>query len=183
MRLTVNFLAFLAGWLGSVLGAAAGVPWVGPVIVLMVALLHLTIVPRPGKELCLLLLALFLGFMLDNFATVMGWISFETGVVVEGFAPYWVVMMWVGFATTLNTCMRWLRPYPVLAFFLGLFGAPMVYALGSKLGALTLSPDPMAWLGIGLAWGFALPLLYRLAERYDGTLNATGAMPAHLAAP
>ena len=183
MKLTVNFLAFLAGWFGSVLGAAAGMPWVGPVIVLMVALLHLTIVPQPAKELRLLLAALLIGTVIDSLATAMGWLSFNTGIVVEGLAPYWMAIMWVGFATTLNTCMRWLRPYPVLAFFLGLVGAPLVYGLGAKLGALTLSTEPMALLGLGLSWAIALPLLYRLAKRFDGTLTATGAMPAHLAAP
>lgn len=183
MRLTVNFLAFLAGWFGSVLGAAAGLPWVGPVIVLMVAALHLTIVPQPGKELRLLLSALLIGAVLDSVATRLGWLSFESGVVVEGLAPYWMVAMWVGFATTLNTCMRWLRPHPVLAFFLGLVGAPLIYALGAKLGALTLSTEPLALAGLGLSWGIALPLLYCLAKRFDGTLTPTGAMPAHLVAP
>ena len=183
MKLTINFLAFLAGWFGSVLGAAAGLPWVGPVIVLMVATLHLTIVPQPGKEARLLLLALLVGAVLDSLATSLGWLSFETGVVVEGLAPYWMVIMWVGFATTLNTCMRWLRPYPVLAFVLGFVGAPLSYALGAKLGALTVSTDPVALLGLGLSGGIALPLLYHFAKRYDGTLTPTGDMPAHLAAP
>lgn len=183
MKLTINFLAFLAGWFGSVLGAAAGLPWVGPVIVLMVATLHLTIVPQPGKELRLLLSALLIGAVLDSLAAALGWLSFDTGVVVEGLAPYWMVAMWVGFATTLNTCMRWLRDYPVVAFFLGLVGAPIIYAFGAKLGALTLSTDPLALLGLGLSWGIALPVLYRLAARFDGTLTPTGTLPAHLAAP
>ncbi|MEM1412479.1 MAG: DUF2878 domain-containing protein [Pseudomonadota bacterium] len=182
MRLTVNFLAFLAGWFGSVLGAAAGMPWVGPVIVTMVAALHLSIVPQPRRELVLLLSAAALGLVIDSLMAALGWVRFETGVVVEGLAPYWIIVMWVGFATTLNTWMRWLRAYPLLAVGFGLLGGPLVYWFGSFLGALELNESPMAVIGIALCWGLVMPVLYALARRFDGTLTSAGDMPTHLAA-
>lgn len=183
MRLTINFLAFLAGWFGSVLGAGAGLPWVGPVIVAMVAALHLSIVPQPRKELLLLLSAAGLGLVLDSLMAALGWVRFETGVVIEGLAPYWIVVMWIGFATTLNTCMRWLRAYPLLAVAFGLVGGPLVYSFGAALGALELSDNPLALVGIGICWGIVMPVLYALARRFDGTVDESGAVPAHLAAP
>ncbi len=182
MRVTVNFLAFLAGWFGSVLGAAAGLPWVGPIIVAMVAALHLSIVPQPRREFVLLLAAAGIGLVLDSLMAALGWVTFDTGVVVTGMAPYWIVVMWVGFATTLNTCMRWLRDRPLLQAAFGGVGGPLVYAFGSLLGALELSPSPAAILGIGVVWAAAMPLLYALAKRFDGTLTVSGRLPAHLAA-
>lgn len=183
MKITVNFLAFLAGWFGSVLGAGAGLPWVGPVIVAMVAALHLSIVPQPRKEFALLAIAAGLGLVLDSLMAGLGWIQFDTGVVVEGLAPYWIVVMWIGFATTLNTCMRGLRAYPWLAAALGLVGGPAVYGFGSLLGALELSDSPWALLGIGVCWALVMPLLYALARRFDGTVRPGGSVPAHLVAP
>ena len=47
MRLFINFLAFQLGWFASVLGAAHGLPWAGPVVVAMVVMLHLRLVRRP----------------------------------------------------------------------------------------------------------------------------------------
>ena len=183
MKVTINFLAFLAGWFGSVLGAAAGMPWVGPVIVTMVGALHLSIVPQPRKELVLLMSAAGLGLVIDSAFVALGWVRFETGVLIEGLAPYWIVVMWIGFATTLNTCMRWLRDYPLLAAGFGLVGGPLVYWFGSALGALELSTGPAAVIGIGVSWAIAMPLLYALARRFDGTLTPSGDMPAHLVAP
>jgi hypothetical protein len=182
MRVTVNFLAFLAGWFGSVLGAAAGLPWVGPIIVTMVAALHLSIVPQPRRELTLLLAAAGIGLVLDSAMALLGWVTFETGVLVRGLAPYWIVVMWVGFATTLNTCMRGLRDRPWLQAAFGLLGGPLVYGFGTLLGALELSTTPAAVCGVGLVWAGATPLLYWLAKRFDGTLTPAGRLPAHLAA-
>lgn len=183
MKVTVNFLAFLAGWWGSVLGAAAGFPWVGPVIVLMVAALHLSIVPRPRRELLLLLAAAGIGLVVDSLMTMLGWLRYDVGVLVHGLAPYWIVAMWIGFATTLNTCMRWLRGRPLLAAGFGAVGGPLVYWIGGRLGALELAEGPWPMAGIALVWALVMPLLYGLARRFDGTRGDDGALPAHLAAP
>lgn len=183
MKVTANFLAFLAGWWGSVLGAAAGYPWVGPVIVLMVAALHLSIVPRPRRELALLLACAGIGLVVDSVMVSLGWVRYDTGVLVEGLAPYWIVAMWIGFATTLNTCMRWLRDLPLLAAGFGAVGGPLVYWGGSRIGALDLLDNPMALVGVGAVWAAVMPLLYVLARRLDGTRGEDGSIPAHLAAP
>lgn len=169
MNTIVNFLAFQAGWLGSVLGAASGLPWVGPMIVLMVVALHLSIVARPGQEAILVVLAMLIGLVLDSALVAAGLVGYREGLFLPGIAPYWIIFMWAGFATTLNGSMRWLRGRPLLAVGFGLVSGPLVYLLGARLGALELVQPLPALLALALMWGLLMPLLSRLAERFDGT--------------
>ena len=41
MSVFANFLIFQAGWFATVLGAANGAPWLGPIAVLVAVVLHL----------------------------------------------------------------------------------------------------------------------------------------------
>ncbi|MDT8319119.1 MAG: DUF2878 family protein [Xanthomonadales bacterium] len=47
MKLFINFAAFQLGWFSCVLGAANGVAWIGPPVVLGVVVLHLAQAARP----------------------------------------------------------------------------------------------------------------------------------------
>jgi hypothetical protein len=51
----VNFVGFQSGWFACVLGAAAGCPWLGLVVVAGVVALHLALRRPRGPELRLLL--------------------------------------------------------------------------------------------------------------------------------
>ncbi len=170
-KTTINFFAFQAGWLGCVLGAANGMPWVGPVIIAMVAGLHLNIVPQPGRELMTLLAALAIGTLADSLLMATGWVSYREGLWIPGLAPVWLLAMWVGFATTLNGCMRWLRERPWLAAAFGFLGGPAAYYAGARLGAMNFENLPAGLLALALIWALVMPLLYALARRFDGTLT------------
>jgi len=169
MSTAVNFLAFAAGWLGSVLGAGAGLPWVGALIVLMVAALHLSLVARPAPEALLMLLAFLIGLLVDSALMASGYLSYREGLLVPGLAPYWLVLMWVGFATTLNGSMRWLRGRPLLAMAFGFVSGPALYALGARFGALQMTQLLPALGLLAVTWALVMPLMSKLAEWLDGT--------------
>ena len=38
-----------------------------------------------------------------------GWLAYPSGTFIAGLAPYWIVGMWMLFATTLNITFRWLH--------------------------------------------------------------------------
>jgi tetrahydromethanopterin S-methyltransferase subunit D len=75
-----------------------------------------------------------------------------------------MVMLWVNLATTLSVSMGWLRGRYVRATLFGGIGGPVAYYSGAKLAAMTAMPDLPGFLGIGLAWAIALPLLYGLRD-------------------
>lgn len=173
MRLAGNFIAFQLGWFACVLGAANGLPWSGPLVASAVVALHLGLSRRPGRELRLVGAAMLLGLLVDSLLMATGWLIYPTGQWLPGLAPYWIVAMWGLFATTLNVSMVWLRGRPVLTALMGGIGGPLSYLAGEKLGAIVLAPPLPALIALALAWALAMPLLMRLAERFDGVSAAS----------
>ena len=56
---------------------------------------------------------------------------------MAGLAPYWIVALWMLFATTLNVTFRWLQPRPALAAALGAVFGPVSYIAGAAVGVIT----------------------------------------------
>jgi hypothetical protein len=168
MAMAVNVILFQAGWFACVLGAAYGAPWVGALAALALVAWHLGHATLPGREAVLVLVAIALGFAVETALVRSGWVRFDTGVIVAGTAPYWMVALWAIFATTLNVSMRPLRSRPVLAALLGAVGGPLAYYGGARLGALELVATGAALAAIGIAWALVTPLLLAMARRLDG---------------
>lgn len=171
MRLLANFLAFQLGWFGCVLGAAHDHPWLGPLVVLAIVLLHLFLSRRPMHELRLIAAAMMLGLVIDSLLLASGWLQYPNGAWITGFAPYWIIAMWALFATTLNVSMRWIRGRTGLAVLLGSIGGPLSYLAGQKLGAISFIEPNYALLALAAAWGLAMPLLAALAAHFDGDME------------
>ena len=78
-------------------------------------------------------------------------------------SPIWIVLMWAGFALTINHSLAWLAAHPLLPALMGLFGGPMAYYAGLKLGAVEYLLDPLIVSAcLALAWAGALTILVRL---------------------
>ena len=159
-----NFAAFQLGWFACVLGAAHGLPWAGTGVALAIVAWHLARAARPGAELVLVLIAAGVGALWDSGLSALGWIRYPSGVLIEGTAPYWIVAMWMLFATTLNASLAWLRRNLPLAAVFGALGGPLAYLGGAKLGALTLAAQDAALVALALGWAVLTPLLLRLAR-------------------
>lgn len=158
----VNFAAYQATWFASVLGAAAGVPWLGPAVVALWMGGHLPALGgERGVEWRMLLIAAALGYAVDSLLVLGGWISFPGESWAWG-SPPWMVTLWIGFAATLSRSLRWLNGRYGVAAVLGLAGGPAAYYAGARLGAVELPPGFDSELRIGLAWATALPVLLRI---------------------
>ncbi|MDH3287056.1 MAG: DUF2878 domain-containing protein [Betaproteobacteria bacterium] len=168
MTLFVNFVLFQIGWFACVLGAAHGLPWIGALAAAAIIGLHLARATQPKLELALVAAAAVLGALFETFLVQAGWVRFETGVLFEDMAPYWMVALWAIFATTLNVSLRSLRPHLGLAALLGAAGGPAAYYAGARLGALELPAAGIALGAIGIGWAILTPALLRAARRLDG---------------
>lgn len=168
MPLLANIVLFQIGWFACVLGAANGLAWTGSVIALAIAGLHLWFAQQARVELQLLLIAVALGFAWDSAITAAGLIAFTSGNMLSGLAPHWIAALWLVFATSLNTSLRWLRGRVWLAILFGAVGGPLAYFAGAKLGALSF-PDPTLGLVLqAIGWAALMPILLKLAARFDG---------------
>ena len=163
----VNVLLFQAAWMASVLGAAHGRPWLGPIAALAVVAWHLARARRVLPEALLLAAALALGAAFESLLVLGGWLRFETGIPAIG-APAWMIALWAAFATTLNVSMRMLHRRRIVAAALGAVAAPLAYYAGSRLGAVEFVSLGAALAVIGAGWVVLMPVLVSLAARLDG---------------
>ncbi|MBT8079348.1 MAG: DUF2878 domain-containing protein [Gammaproteobacteria bacterium] len=168
MHLLVNVVAFKIGWMSSVLGAANNIPSLGPLVVMIAILLHLYFSRDPSRELVLVLIAGAIGAIFDSALLSAGWVNYSTGVIIGGVAPYWMIGMWMLFATTLNMAMRWFHSNLWLAALLGGALGPMSYYFGSKIGAIMFVETFNALAALAVGWALLMPLLLLLARRFDG---------------
>lgn len=166
----VNVLGFQCVWLASVAGAAKGWWWAGPLALLVFAGGQLALSAHRRDDVRLLLIAAPLGFAVDSLWVQLGWMVFDQPVPWAGFAPVWIVAMWLGFALTLNHSLASLKARPLVAALLGLVGGPLAYWVAATTwGAVVISPGWAPYLGLALAWAVLTPLLLRLADRPAAT--------------
>ena len=168
MIYVLNFVAFQIGWFSSVYGGAQQMPWIGPVAVAGALWLHFKLAQRPSAELILVLCCALIGCVFDSALVAMGWVQYSSGLFSDSAAPYWIITMWMLFATTLNVSMRWLRGRQWLAAFFGLIGGPVTYLAGQKLGGIILVDQTAALLALGLGWAAMMPVLLWLSTTFDG---------------
>jgi hypothetical protein len=174
MRIAVNFVLFQLAWFACVLGGAYLVPWLGPVVVAAVVAYHLKAVPEARAESALLVTAAVIGTVFDSLLVSTGWLAYPSGQWVAFLAPYWIIAMWVAFATTLNVSLNWLKGRPWLAASFGAVGGPMAYFAGAKLGGVVLVEPVAALVAIGIGWAVIMPLLMAIASNLDGWRPGVG---------
>ncbi len=163
----VNLAVFKAAWTAVVLSAAAGVPGIGIAAVALAVGIHLKLSDKPETEIRLLLAAATIGFAWESVLVLSGLLTYSSGLWLPGTAPFWIVSMWVLFATTINVGMRWLRRSRTAAAVAGGIGGPMAFLAGSSVGAVELLSPAIALICIGIGWAVLLPFLVQIATRLE----------------
>ena len=174
MRPVVNFIAFQIGWFAAVLGAGQGMPWLGVVVIPLVLLLDLVLSADWRQELIVALAAAVMGFAVDTGLVAAGVFAPVPFLVPRPLSPPWMVMLWVNQATTLNSCLAWLRGRYVAGALFGALGGPLAYLGGAKLGAASL-PSTNGLVVLGITWATAFPALLAVAELARRRLAARAA--------
>jgi len=168
MTLLANVLLFQAGWFACVLGAARGLPWLGLVALTVIVGRHLARAARPARELALVAAAAILGALFETLLVRLALVRFDSGMLFEATAPYWMVALWAIFATTLNVSLRRLRTHLGLAALLGAVGGPLAYHAGAMLGAIEFTAAVPALVAIACGWAILTPVLFGAARHLDG---------------
>jgi hypothetical protein len=163
----INILAFKIGWVSSVVGVAIDIPMLGPAAILLAIAIHLLVVNRPVSELVLIIATGVIGAGVDSIMISAGWLSYPSGTLFAGFSPYWIVAMWMLFATTFNVSFRWLQSKMFLAVLLGALSGPLSYYFGAKFGAVTLNDFTSSMIALAIGWGALIPALLLLAKWLD----------------
>jgi len=169
-----NMVAYQAVWLACVAGAANGFPWIGALAAAGTLGVHLALVDGWKLELQLIGLAALIGLVLDSSLAAAGLIEFASGVWVHGLTTYWMLSLWMVFATTLRHSLRWLVNRPLMAAAAGALGGPLAYYAGASLGALRVPSLAAALPVVGALWGAAFWTLAAAARRFASRAAPVG---------
>ncbi len=156
----IHAVLWQAAWFAAVLGAAHGLPWLGPAATVPVLALHLW-QHRCDRDRgwAMPLIALGLGLAIDSLLGQVAGLRMARGDGTwAAWATPWMGSLWILFATALGASLSWLRQRQALAAGLGAIAGPLAYYGGARLGALTIDGWPTL-VAIGVAWAVALPIL------------------------
>lgn len=159
----LNIVFFQAIWFGCILLGNLFLP----VAVLIVGI-HFTLNKSRGIDIRLMLLAAIIGLIVDSVLLSAGVFEFEYGQVTSFIIPPWLVMLWLGFAMTINHSLKYFQSKPVWAFIGGAISGPLSYLAGVKFGAITLGYSyTITFIVFSAVWG---PLFLGLTQ-YAKYLN------------
>lgn len=175
MMVLQNYILFQIGWFACVLSAAANQPLIGAILACIIIAVHISLSKDRLNEIALILFAMFIGMVWDGFLVWREWIVYPSGMLVPNAAPYWIIIMWGLFATTVNVSMAWLKNKILLATVFGAIAGPLAYYAASKMNALQFNDPSMAWIALSIGWAVLTPLLFRFAVYLeDQRMKKTG---------
>lgn len=178
MTLLINIVIYQVSWIACILGGANGMPLLGVAVVAMAVAYHLYRAGNARPEMILIGYAALVGAVWDSLLVAAGWLIYPSGTLIEGTAPYWIVALWIVFATTLNVSLRWFKQHLVVSALFGAVGGPLAYYAGARLGGVTFSDTTVALTALGLGWTLLMPSMMLLAQRFNGYRETAPARPA-----
>ena len=171
IKIVINIILFQIGWFACVLSAANNHPLVGASISLFIIISHVLLSREYKQEIIIIVIAMVIGLFLDSFIISAGWITYTSGMLSDFIAPYWIVLMWALFATTLNYSLSWLRNKLLISAVFGAIAGPLAYYAGMKLGAVEFVNENNALISLSIGWAICTPLLLKLASNKSLQIN------------
>lgn len=174
MKILLNLVLFQLTWMAAVGGAGQGLWWPGLAMLALFCGWHLATTAWLRQDLQLLAVVTAGGFCVDTLLLQAGVLRYATPLPWAALAPVWIVVLWAGFALTLNHSMRFLRQRPWLSVAFGLLGGPLAYWFAATVwkAAEFGLPTWQSLLALGLAWAVITPLLMALAVRLVPSLDS-----------
>lgn len=172
MPVIINAGLFQVTWFACVLGSAKGLLWPALLSCALLAIWQLQPKRRHPSDLRLIAVAILLGLIIDSAWIKLGLLDFKSQWPSPGIAPAWIIVLWVGFALTVNHSLSWLTAHPLLPASMGLIGGPLSYWAGLRFGAVDYLADPLLISAcLGLAWAVSMIILVNVSQQ---THSASG---------
>ena len=154
----INFIFFQLIWFVCIIGAATNETHAAVAFSLLIILFHLYLTKDKKNELKILLLASILGFLFDGFLLKNELVLYANHGWSYSITPLWIIVLWMGFAITLNSSLSWLKKKIKLSALFGAVGGPLAYLAGEKLEAVTILTSG-AIVALVIGWAIITPLL------------------------
>jgi len=162
----INQAFFQASWPACVIGAGHGVLWPGLLVVGAFAVWQLSAGRAHPGDARAIAVFVALGAVLDSFWIRAGVVEYALAWPAAGFAPAWLLLLWLALGLTVNHSLSLFRRRWRLFASAAAVGSPMSYAAGAALGAVEWTAP--AWLVVvctGPLWALVVGLAFRHVGR------------------
>lgn len=158
----INSGLFYLGWVLTLKFVLNGMYWQGPLLNLVIVLIHLIRVPHRIFETILVITIPIIGMLFDSTLAYFGLLRYEGPYdCCSWLAPPWVNSLWALFATSINHSLAWAGKNLGIAVLTGAIGGTVSYLAAIKVGAVHfLVSDTVGIACLAVAWAIIFPLCY-----------------------
>jgi len=163
--IVINAALFQIVWFACVISGVKNLLWPALISFAVLAAWQLPVKRRHSTDLKLMLAAIVMGLFFDSLWVQLGFLEYPGNLSFFGLAPIWIIVLWMGFALTINHSLTWMSIHPALPATLGAICGPSSYLAGMKLGAVTYQADiAVVSICLAVAWGFSIWFFVRLSQ-------------------
>lgn len=126
-----------------------------------------------GTESKILITIPLIGISVDSLLMQSGVFNFSPQG--ELFIPLWLMVIWIGFATTVNKGFLFLANKPLLQFLIGATLPPLNYLAGESLGAVSFSySHSITFTILSLVWAPLLMFIFYCQQLFNNPTHLKG---------
>lgn len=150
-----NVVSFYIVWYLCILGASFHYERLAVVISLGLILLHYFLSKTKKVDLFYLILFVVIGFIVDRLFLHYSVLSYPQDTLIWNLfgVPLWILMLYVGFSTTMNHSLLFVGKKPFTSFVLGGIGGAVCYKLAAFRGVVDFPLGYLSIAIIGIYWG------------------------------
>lgn len=167
LKVLFNAALFQVGWILSVLYGNS----IALVIALAAILIYGAYYLRSRAEFALIVSVILLGFAGDTLLGITGILVYPSGAP---YPPFWMVTLWLLFATTIPWSLRWIAAKRTWFVMFSAVGGPVSYLIGVNLSGVTLGTELLlSLLILGFLWaihGLVIQYFFTLWQSQSQTL-------------
>ena len=169
MNKLINALRFQLGWWACIAGIGHGFEIEAIAFCVLLIMTHLYFSTHRLQDIQIGMFALAAGILVDTALQYLSVIQFY-GWALGPLSPFWLWMLWLMFALTLNASLAFLKNRSLaISAALGAIFGPLTYYAGATLGAAHLDFSPFNLAMLAIAWMLVLPLLVMTAQALSHT--------------
>ena len=170
----INFILFQLMWPAIVFGVAYQFIWPGVAIVIAMVVVNITWESPEKNDLSLVAIAAVIGFFVDSTLASTGRIDYFYDFGINDWAPFWIVLLWIGFASTLNQSMAWIFEKPQFGLPFFAIAGPLSYLPADKIGAVNVEHVWSMLLLGSVLWTTAYGMLWLYQTNRSFSVNYDG---------
>lgn len=168
-----NVISFYVIWYACVIGATFGFIKIAVVASFLLTLLHFFLTKKRNQDFIYLVLFFVIGFVVEKIFLFFSILNYPKNTLIWNLdgIPAWIIMLYIGFSTTINHSLLFMTHSSVFSFIFGSVGAAICYYLASLKGIIDFPHNYYSIAIIGLYWGIFMvsikPINHFFSKRFN----------------